>query len=112
MVGSKTTKARKRPVHPKALAGLGIFLYPIDLPTLSDDFAVIQRSKARHWPAHVTHGLFGHMYFDPIIINSLKKTFVYQFGIKKLKCLSYSSWNFKIFIFGKSKICKGFYFPG
>ena len=65
LVGSKTTKAQERPVGPKALAGLGTFLYPIDLPTLSDDFAVIQRSKARHWPAHVTHGLFGHMYFDP-----------------------------------------------
>ena len=37
--------------------GLGIFQYPIDLPTSSNDFAVIQRSKARHGPAHVIHGL-------------------------------------------------------
>ena len=79
LVGSKTTKAQERPVGPKALAGLGTFLYPIDLPTLSDDFAVIQRSKARHWPAHVTHGLFGHMYFDP------KYILFFQFGNSQIE---------------------------
>ena len=68
LVGSKTTKAQERPVRPKALAGLGIFLYPIDLPTSSDDFAVVQRSKARHWPAHVIHGLSATCTLTQIIV--------------------------------------------
>ena len=87
LVGSKTTKAQERPVGPKALAGLGTFLYPIDLPTLSDDFAVIQRSKARHWPAHVTHGLFA------TCTLTLNIFCFFSLGIHKLRRLTFPSWN-------------------
>ena len=86
MEGSKTTKAQERPVRPKALAGLGIFLYPIDLPTSSDDFAVVQRSKARHWPAHVIHGLSA-------TCTLTQKLFLSVWDFTNLRCLTLHSRN-------------------